>query len=77
MIQDMNRKHRRQAYREARINWHEEKAREKAQARVEAAALRLSPAAARRLLAEWAAKPGHSESEVDRLNGVADVGQHS
>ena len=37
-------------------------------ARLEAACLRMPPAAARELLARWAAQPGHPQEEVDRLN---------
>lgn len=37
--------------------------------RLETACLKLSPTAARKLLAEWAAQPGRSKEEVDALNG--------
>lgn len=40
--------------------------------RAEGVALRLTPAQAREQLARWAARPGHSQAEVDRLNGRSD-----
>lgn len=62
---------RRRAAKEAGLNWRAEKERERLQSRVDAAALRLTPEAARRILAEWAARKDHSKAEVDRLNGAS------
>lgn len=67
----MNRTDRRRRAKELGFDWHAEKERERLQSRVEAAALRLTPEAARRILAEWAARKDHSKAEVDRLNGAS------
>lgn len=65
----MSRKDRRRAAREAGIDFAAQQRAERDMARREAACLKMSPAAARRILAEWAAQPGRSQAEVDAMNG--------
>jgi len=68
----MNRSDRRRAAREAGIDFAAQQRAERDTARLEAACLKLSPATARKILAEWAAKPGRSQAEVDAMNGKFD-----
>lgn len=48
---------------------------ERVAVKLEAKVLRMQPAEARRLLAEWAAKGGATQADVDLLNGVAGRGK--
>ena len=52
-------------------DWRREQAAKRAADAMDTAALQMSPADARRALAEWADRPGHSQAEVDALNGRA------
>lgn len=72
-----NRQARRRIARQAGL--HPEQARaakraERVAAKLEAKVLKMSPAEARRILAEWASKGGHEQADVDLLNQVAGHG---
>lgn len=64
----MSRKERRSRVKFAGGNWAREQAAKRSADAMDTAALQMSPAEARRALAEWAARPGHSQAEVDALN---------
>lgn len=66
-----NRHARRRAVKNSGRNWHREQGAKRAADRSDRTALQTSPEEARRLLAEWAAKPGRTQSDVDALNGRA------
>ena len=66
----MNRADRRRLAREAGIDFAAQQRSDRDAARLESVCLRLSPIVARRILAEWAAKPGRSQAEVDAMNGA-------
>lgn len=65
----MNRQQRRARVKSAGGNWPREQAAKRSADASDTAALQISPADARRALAQWAARPGHSQAEVDALNG--------
>lgn len=67
----MNREQRRRAVRQAGGNWRREMAAKRAADASDRVALQMSPEQARKLLAEWAARPGRSQADVDALNGKA------
>lgn len=69
----MNRSDRRRIIKERGLNWRDEKARAREVSRLEEACLKVSPAAARRFLAEWASQPGPTEAEIAQLNGIVDI----
>jgi hypothetical protein len=65
----MNRQQRRGHVKRAGGDWRREQAAKRHADAMDTAALQMSPEQARRALAEWAARPGHSQAEVDALNG--------
>lgn len=67
----MNRTQRRRVIKQAGGNWRREQAAKRAADASDRAALQLSPADARRILGQWAARPGRTQAEVDALNGVS------
>lgn len=70
----MNRHQRRGHVKRAGGDWRRERRTKRHADEMDTTALRMSPEEARRVLAEWAARPGHSQAEVDTLNGrAADV----
>ncbi len=64
----MNRAQRRGDVKRAGGNWPREQEAKRHAGVMDGIALRMSPQEARRMLAEWAARPGRSQAEVDRLN---------
>lgn len=64
-----NRASRRKAVKAAGGDWPREQAAKRHADVMDTTALRMFPDEARRALAEWAARPGHSQAEVDALNG--------
>lgn len=67
----MNRQQRRGHIKRSGGNWPREQTAKRHADEMDTAALRMSPEEARRALAEWAARPGHSQAEVNALNGEA------
>lgn len=67
----MNRRERRGHVKRAGGDWRREQRARRFADEMDTTALRMSPAEARRTLAEWARRPGHSQAEVDALNGRA------
>lgn len=64
----MNRHQRRGHVKRAGGDWRREQAAKRRADEMDTTALRMSPAEARRALAEWAVRLGHSQAEVDALN---------
>jgi hypothetical protein len=67
----MSRHERRARAKEAGIDWRVAQQAKRHADRVESGVLRMDPANARELLAMWAAIPGRSQDEVDKLNSGA------
>ena len=70
-ISDVNRHQRRSASKSAGLDWRANQEASRRAAQMEAAALAMTPQAARRKLAEWAARPGRSQAEVNAMNARA------
>lgn len=71
----MNRHQRRGHIKRAGGDWHREQSAKRHADEMDTTALRMSPDEARLALAAWAARPGHSQAEVDRLNqGASNAG---
>lgn len=64
----MNRRERRAHVKRAGGDWRREQRAKRHADEMETTALRMSPEDARRMLAEWAARPGHTQADVDHLN---------
>ena len=69
-----NRASRRKAVKRAGGDWRREQRAKRHADEMDTTALRMSPDEARRTLAAWAARPCHTQAEVDVLNGRADNG---
>ena len=64
----MSRQDRRRAAKEAGLDWRANQRASRRASTLVAGALSLSPEEARRRLAEWAARPGRTQAEIDELN---------
>ncbi len=74
----MNRADRRRIARQAGLHPEQIKAAKRVDrvaTKLEARVLRMPPAEARRLLAEWASRTDHKQADIDLLNGVAGHGR--
>lgn len=65
----MNRQQRRGHVKRAGGDWCREQSAKRHADEMDTTALRMSPEEARRMLAAWAARPGHTQAEVDAMNG--------
>lgn len=70
----MSRHERRRRAKEAGLDWRANQRASRANSRIEAAVLAMRPDEARRILAEWAAETGRSQTYVDEMNARAGDG---